>query len=283
MYCDTVLHTLVNVLHMGTNFVRRPFLCRHLKRFWTPTAPTVHTVHTVHSVHTVHTVQAFEEGLDHHYPHLIRKDQASLLIFRMGYRTVNTVVVSIVAASVPHFSLFAGLIGALTFWPLSGRPAGRFCVPAWGMHLPMGDAHVCLHGGCMLTAQAPPHGWPMHEHQACVSACTFGSSCTPYLLSHPSIHAHTVMQAYLAVMLTPDNPLPLAFYYSHSILSHGVVREGPRPSQEDPATDVCNFRLNACRMHPGDYGQLLRICTGIKPKQGWGRTHLSRFIQGNES
>ena len=68
-------------------------------------------------------MQAFEEGLDHHYPHLIPEDKTSLLIFRMGYRTVNTVVVSIVAASVPHFSLFAGLIGALTFWPLSGRPA----------------------------------------------------------------------------------------------------------------------------------------------------------------
>ena len=145
------------------------------------------------------------------------------------------------------------------------------CVPAWGMCACMGDAH------CAGTSP-----WPMHEHHACVSACTFGSSCTPYLLSHPSIHAHTVMQAYLAVMLTPDNPLPLAFYYSHSILSHGVVREGPRPSQEDPATDVCNFRLNACRMHPGDYGQLLRICTGIKPRQGWGCTHLSRFIQGYE-
>ena len=68
--------------------------------------------------------------MGHYYPHLIPKDKTSLLMSRLGYRTVNTVVVSIVAASVPHFSLFAGLIGALTFWPLSGRPADWSCVPA---------------------------------------------------------------------------------------------------------------------------------------------------------
>ena len=136
-----------------------------------------HDRHCPH-FHTSHTVQAFEEGLDHHYPHLIRKDQASLLIFRMGYRTVNTVVVSIVAASVPHFSLFAGLIGALTFWPLSGRPAGWCCFPASMrdharaspcMHTtwPLSDrragrrcCHVCLHGqGCSLTAHSSTSPW----------------------------------------------------------------------------------------------------------------------------
>ena len=109
MYCT---------MHMGTNFV--------------PSLP----------------VQAFEEGLYHHFPHLIRKDHTSLLIFRMGYRTVNTVVVSIVAASVPHFSLFAGLIGALTFWPLSGRSAGRTVLCAC-----MGA--VCLHGGCSPRRHLP--------------------------------------------------------------------------------------------------------------------------------
>ena len=119
-------------------------------------------------------MQAFEEGLDHHYPHLIPEDKTSLLIFRMGYRTVNTVVVSLVAASVPHFSVFAGLIGALTFWPLSGRPAERCCVPSC-MEVSCLHLGVSMHNLRRLSdgpaAQCCIPTWDGGYHLACISPC----------------------------------------------------------------------------------------------------------------
>ena len=45
----------------------------------------------------------------------------ALFTTRLVYRSLNTVVITIIAASVPYFSLFGGLIGALSFWPLAGE------------------------------------------------------------------------------------------------------------------------------------------------------------------
>ena len=65
--------------------------------------------------------EAFEEGLQDYAPHLVAEGSGALFTTRLVYRSLNTVVITIIAASVPYFSLFGGLIGALSFWPLAGE------------------------------------------------------------------------------------------------------------------------------------------------------------------
>jgi hypothetical protein len=62
--------------------------------------------------------EAFEDlALRQVSPGLARSGTPRLLS-RLCYRTANTVAIAVVAFAVPHFSLFIGLIGALSYWPL---------------------------------------------------------------------------------------------------------------------------------------------------------------------
>jgi len=64
--------------------------------------------------------EAFEEGLHAYKPQLIESGSMLLFTIRVLYRTLNTVIITIVAWKLPYFSLIGGLIGALSFWPLAG-------------------------------------------------------------------------------------------------------------------------------------------------------------------
>jgi hypothetical protein len=71
------------------------------------------------TTHTQPLFEAFEEGLNEWAPKLLETGSATLLTTRLVYRSINTVIITIIAATVPYFSLFGGLIGALSFWPLA--------------------------------------------------------------------------------------------------------------------------------------------------------------------
>ncbi len=87
-------------------------------------AVLLHMVAAV-QIYTQSLFEAAEAALEAKAPHLFARvlggdaNKATKLVGRLAYRSVITVGVTAIAASVPHFSLFGGLVGALTFWPLS--------------------------------------------------------------------------------------------------------------------------------------------------------------------
>ena len=42
----------------------------------------------------------------------------NLLLVRLVYRGLSTAAITAIGASVPYFSLFGGLIGSVSYWPL---------------------------------------------------------------------------------------------------------------------------------------------------------------------
>ena len=73
--------------------------------------------------------EAFENDVMARYtPSLITGPKK--LLVRFIYRGISTAVITAVGASVPYFSLFGGLIGSVSYWPLQvrcGMP-GHHCI-----------------------------------------------------------------------------------------------------------------------------------------------------------
>ena len=68
-------------------------------------------------VYTQPLFEAFEHAIVMPYaPHLL--EGKKLLLFRFVYRGISTAIITAVGASVPFFSLFGGLIGSVSYWPL---------------------------------------------------------------------------------------------------------------------------------------------------------------------
>ena len=132
---------------------------------------------------------------------------------------------------------------------------------------------VYPHGMAATILPASPHAMLFAINHVCVptSPPMCAKACVP---TSPPMHAKTNGNIHPSVR-TPtvhtirsscehlSDLLLLPISLLCSILSYGTVRDGPQPSQADPAAYVCDFRLYACRMHPGYCGQLLCVYTGL--------------------